>query len=148
MSFTKSRRSTPRSSASAPAGNSVSTACSKSSRDNSSRLRQYSGPRRFLKPARFSSLVSVMGVLGCGEWGVGRGRLESQRRSIRSTPILSHSPHPTPHPLVMTCRATRQLLNVVLLHQLRADALLVLRHVRHVEDLAARADELLRRAMA
>ena len=48
----------------------------------------------------------------------------------------------------MACRTTRQFLNVVLLHQLRSDLFLILRDVGHVEDLAARADVLLRRAVA
>src|SRR3954452_19317660 len=65
-----------------------------------------------------------------------------------AVPRFSDSRPPTPHPLVMTCRAARQLLNVVLPHQLRADALLIICDVRHVEDLAARTDELLRRAVA
>src|SRR5437016_3530221 len=55
---------------------------------------------------------------------------------------------PTTYDLVMACRAARQFLNLVFLHQSRADLVLIGCDVGHVEDLVARADVLLRRAVA
>src|SRR5437588_2233702 len=55
---------------------------------------------------------------------------------------------PTTYDLVMACRTTRQFLNLVFLHQSRADLVLIGRDVGHVEDLIARADILFRRAVA
>src|SRR5437764_11428712 len=48
----------------------------------------------------------------------------------------------------MAGRESDQLLDLVCLHQLRSQHVLVLCYVRHVEDLTARTDVLLRRAMA
>src|SRR5690242_15470628 len=121
MSFMKLRRSTPLSRAMACCGNSWCMKSSKTSlRASSSRLRQYSLPRR--SPTRARNSVKFSVLFSLMEW------------------LLRAS--------VMTRRTMGHALDPVTLHELGSQRFLVLGHVGHVEDFLARPDLLLGIAMA
>src|SRR5213593_4816092 len=66
----------------------------------------------------------------------------------RSADSSANGEQPTANELVMTRRATGQTLNLVFLHQPRSQLFLLVRDIGHVEHLVARADVILRIAVA